>query len=204
MVQNNNLKTALMAILVLVLGFSIYASFFFYKKSKNFYAELDQTRKNLMAVKYDNKKLLNYEKMAYEVEVLWQYLDKFEMLNEHGGLVEIDKATLSPSDTLIFFFYSYLNCNSCINAVFGEIDWIESADKLYLMADYEVKRDLINFKKRSKINQEVYKNKNGTLSRYYETFPFFIAMMGSYTSAFFPEKEYPERTIDFLSRWNLN
>lgn len=200
-----SLKTSnflqLLISLLLIIGLAL--GYYFYSKSKEFYRSMTQCKREYEEANHQRAKLFNYEKMATFIRSNSELFSELE-LEPEGSKFPISLQEIA-SDTIVMFFYSKLNCNSCLDSVLGSIELGNEnhVDFFYLISDYDIKRDLYNFKRKSRISQEVFKNKNKIFSNIYETFPFFAVYTKSDLFIFFPDKDFPERTLEFLNNWQL-
>lgn len=146
-------------------------------------------------------KLLNYEQLGLSLEI--KYLTIADTLTLSNELNETVTQDVFTKDTLIMFFYSKLNCSSCLRSLFGSLNW-HVKDNFFLISDYSTKRDLYDFKRSSGISEVmVYRNLNKCFSEVYEIHPFFIVKTKKSVEVFIPDNDFEQRTLWFLKHWNL-
>lgn len=156
-------------------------------------------------ITHQYSKAISYEHSSSLLEARYiEKKDSFILIDENG---EISHVLNSCMDTLILLFHSKLNCSSCINSILGflgPVDFLTSQPRLIFIADYDRKRDVLDFKRRSGIHDiPVYSSLNGYLADVYERYPFFVVHTDTRIEVFIPDKDQKERTENFLRRWNM-
>lgn len=128
----------------------------------------------------------------------------FILEKENSECVKLSEL-LSDEPTLIFR-YSDLNCNTCVEAEFKNINQYldkTNSNRLVILADYKNEDDLFRFKRLNQVEMPIYNSKNNKLNLPVEGLntPYFFIIDSTLVvrSLFIPNKAYPEFSKNYYT-----
>jgi hypothetical protein len=197
--MSSNVLTTLLAVLMLVV--SIAGCGILYHIANRSKMQLTNCSRASAGMSHKVDKLIAYEELQRRTEsIMRESLDQLVLVAEGGDSISIREFT---NDTLILFFHSKLECNSCVQHAMGALA-SPNHKNLLLIADYDRPRELYDFKKRSEISKDVMVyREEGLKVKIYKDHPFFVVMIGGYLSVFMPDKDYESRTANYIRSWNI-
>lgn len=185
--------------LILIIGLTIlilYLTLIIYNN------KLDQTTKYTESgeTNYENDWLRSnfYFNNKYEGVYFYDSIcESFENTNIHLSELVKERA-------ILIFNYSYLNCNTCYEeeiSIFNEV-FKNNIDEALILCKYEIKRDYLVFRKFNKSEIPIYRilSRSNFADEIDAPFYFLLHNDLRMTHLFIPEKQYPEKSKQYLEK----